>query len=392
MKILITTDLYCVKTNGVATSVRNLKSELESRGHDVRVLTLSDSVHSHREGGDYYICSVPAGLIYPNVRVSLTFRHRYIRELIEWKPAIIHSQCEFFSFSFAKHISNECSAPIVHTYHTLYEQYASYLMPGKRLGRFVVRYGSRWRLRGVSRLVAPTGKVESALQSYGVSSPISIVPSGISLEQHSHILSEGERLELRRKLGIADDDFVLISLGRLGTEKNLGELLDFFALALNYEKKLKFLIVGGGPARGELEERAQSLSLGDRVIFAGMVSPDMVQSYYQLGDVFVSASTSETQGLTYVEAAANGLPLLCRRDPCLKNVIIPGENGFEYDHSDDFLDYLETLLNYPEWRRHASGVSRRVAEDFDCSSFGDKIEKVYCDVLRKYAAYDMNKT
>lgn len=391
MKILITTDLYCVKTNGVATSVCNLKSELAARGHDVRVLTLSESVHSHRQDGDYYIRSVSVGLIYPNVRAAISFRHPYIRELIEWRPDIIHSQCEFFSFQFAKHIANECSAPIVHTYHTLYEQYASYLMPGKRLGRFVVRYGSRWRLRGVSRLVAPTGKVESALHSYGVSSPISVVPSGISLEQHSHILSPEKRLEMRRGLGIADDDFVLISLGRLGAEKNLDELLDFFALALDCEKKLKFLIVGGGPARGELEQRSRSLGLEGHVIFAGMVAPEMVQSYYQLGDIFVSASTSETQGLTYVEAAANGLPLLCRRDPCLKNVIIPGENGFEYDHSEDFLDYLETVLNYPEWRLHAAGVSRRVAEDFGRGSFGDKIEKVYYDVLKKYAAYGANK-
>ena len=381
MKILITTDLYCTSTNGVATSVRNLKSELEARGHDVRILTLSDSVRSHKADGVYYIRSLPVGVIYPNVRAAVSFRHRYIRELVDWKPDVIHSQCEFFSFQFAKHISSATGAPIVHTYHTLYEQYVSYLFPSRRLGRFVVRLASRRRLRCVKRVVAPTRKVEDALHGYGLRKPISIVPSGISLEQHSRRLSPEERLEKRRELGIADDDFVLINLGRLGTEKNLDELLEFFAQACKVRSGVKFLIVGGGPAKEELEARARSLGIEQDVIFTGMVPPDSVQTYYQLGDVFVSASTSETQGLTYVEAAANGLPLLCRRDPCLDDVIKPGENGFEYETAEEFLEYMDAMMYYPEWRRGASNISREIAHSFDKSSFGDSMEKVYHELL-----------
>ncbi len=386
MKILITTDLYSTATNGVATSVRNLRGELEAKGHDVRVLTLSAGVRSHRSDGVYYIRSLPMGAVYPDVRAAISFRHRYIRELIAWRPDIIHSQCEFFSFQFAKHISSACRCPIVHTYHTLYEQYAGYLLPGKRLGRLVVRVASRRRLRCVNRVVAPTGKVEAALRGYGLQKPISVVPSGISLKQHSAGLSDARRGEMRREMGIADDELLLLNLGRLGTEKNIGELVDFFALALDAGRKLKFLIVGDGPAREELEARARSLGIVDKVIFTGMVSPDKVQSYYCLGDVFVSASTSETQGLTYVEAAANGLPLLCRRDPCLKNVIRPGENGFQYESDGEFLEYLDAVLRYPEWRRAAGALSRRIAAGFDKSSFGDNIEKVYSEILSEAKA------
>lgn len=381
MKILITTDLYSTKTNGVATSVRNLKSELEEKGHDVRILTLSSGVRSHCGDGVYYIRSLPMGVVYPELRASVSFRHRYIRQLIQWKPDIIHSQCEFFSFQFAKHISAACSCPIIHTYHTLYEQYAGYLLPGKRLGKLVVRIASRRRLRCVDRVVAPTHKVEEALQGYGLHTPISVVPSGISLEQHSADISEQQRLEMRRSLGIEDDEFLLLNLGRLGTEKNIGELLEFFALALKGERRIKFLIVGGGPAKDELEAMAHDLGIADSVVFTGMVPPEKVQSYYRLGDVFVSASTSETQGLTYVEAAANGLPLLCRRDACLKDVIRPGENGFQYENAGEFLDYLDAILRYPEWRKAAGALSRRIAAGFGKAGFGENIEKLYYELL-----------
>ena len=328
MKILITTDLFTSETNGVVTSVKNLQSELETKGHDVRILTLSDSVHSHRDGSVYYIRSMPIG-VYPNIRMPLSYRHRLIQELIDWKPDVIHSQCEFFSFQYARRISKMTGAPLVHTYHTLYEQYFTYLFPSKRVGKFVVRVASKKRLKNVDMLIAPTYKVEDALRGYGIDNAISVVPSGIDLEQHQNRLSEEERKAKRMALGIGDEQLVLLNLGRLGTEKNLEELLVLFSKALRNNNSMIFLIVGDGPVRGQLEKLAEELKITDHVVFTGMVSPSEVQDYYQLGDVFVSASTSETQGLTYIEAAANGLPLLCRQDLCLKDVIAQGENGYE---------------------------------------------------------------
>ena len=229
LKILITTDLYTTNTNGVVTSVQNLFDELTQKGHDVRILTISSTIHSHKEGHVYYIQSIPLGAVYPNLRMPTSYRNKLIQEIIDWKPDIVHSQCEFFSFQFASRIARITGAPLVHTYHTLYEQYlTSYFVPSKRLGEFLAKVLSRQRLRKVTTLVAPTQKVEDALQGYGLHAPISVVPSGISLEQHHKRLSHEERLRRRRALGIADDDQVLINLGRLGGEKNLDELLNLF--------------------------------------------------------------------------------------------------------------------------------------------------------------------
>ena len=382
MKILITTDLYTVNTNGVVTSVQNLFDELTAKGHDVRILTLSDSLHSHKDGAVYYIRSVPLGAVYPDLRMPTSYRHKLIQEIIDWKPDVVHSQCEFFSYQFAARIARITGAPIVHTYHTLYEQYlTSYVVPSKRLGDYLAKVLSRKRLKRVTTLVAPTQKVENTLLGYGMKAPISVVPSGISLEQHHQRLTEAQRIQMRRDLGIGEEDMVLLNLGRLGGEKNLGELLELFAEARKQNDSLKFLIVGDGPAREDLQKQAKSLGIGEYVIFTGMVPPDQVQNYYQLGDIFVSASTSETQGLTYIEAAANGLPLLCRQDDCLADVLQEGENGYEYTSAEEFLNAIDAVMHDPQWRSAAAKRSEEIAASFDKKNFGEAIENIYESVL-----------
>ena len=381
MKILITTDLFTTETNGVVTSVRNLSDELVAKGHEVKILTLSDNMHSHREGNVYYIRSMPLGVVYPDVRMPLSYRHKLIKELIRWNPDVIHSQCEFFSYQFALRISKRTGAPIVHTYHTLYEQYVTYVMPSKRLGKRVVRVLSRKRLKRASAVIAPTPKVEDALRGYGLENPISVVPSGISLDQHKKRISKEERHAKRLSLGISDDKTVLINLGRLGTEKNLEEIVHFFDKAAKTNNSLMLLFVGDGPAKEDLEKLVKKLKITDKVIFTGMVSPKEVQEYYQLGDIFVSASTSETQGLTYVEAAANGLPLLCRKDPCHRGVLVEGENGYSYTNEEEFLHSIETILSNPDWLISAGKYSEEIASKFDKKHFGDAVESVYDSVI-----------
>ncbi len=381
MKILITTDLYVTDTNGVVTSVRNLREELVKRGHEVRILTLSSDLKSRKDGYVYYIKSIPLGIVYPDVRMPVSYHNAYIRELIDWKPDIVHSQCEFFSFQFAKHIAKATGAPLIHTYHTLYEQYVTYVIPSKRLGKRMVASLSRRRLKHVDTVIAPTRKVENALRQYGLQGRIQVVPSGISIDRYRHRLTPEKRMKRREELGIPSDHQVLINLGRLGTEKNLGELMELFASVLAVNNQLTFLIVGDGPAREQLEKQAEQLGVSDHVVFTGMVPPSEVQNYYQLGDIFVSASTSETQGLTYIEAAANGLPLVCRQDPCLDDVIEEGSNGYEYTVPDEFVQEINAILWNPDWRRLASRRSAEIAATFDKSHFAEAVEDIYEDAL-----------
>ncbi len=396
MKILITSDLYSegprgkITANGVITSVKNLQSELERLGHKVRVLTLSDTVHSYKDGKVYYVSSLPA-LVYPNARVTLPLHNDLVRELILWKPDVIHSQCEISTMPYAERISRCTGAPIVHTFHTMYEQYVGYIGINERFSKYTVSSLAKWRLRNVSLLIAPSTKTKKALQSYSLRAPIRVIPSGISLSQHRKRISEEARRKKREELGIAPDDFVMVFLGRLGKEKNIDELLTLCSRARRRYSNIRLLIVGGGPAKEELEERAVRLGLGKRVIFTGMVDPASVQTYYQLGDVFVCASTSETQGLTYIEAAANGLPLLCRRDPVLGDILHEGENGFSYTTQKEFFEALSFIATNPEWRRAAKKKSEALSLRFDKAVFAKSILRAYAYALRVCRARQKKK-
>ena len=376
MKVLITTDLYATATNGVVTSVKNLAQELQAAGHEVKILTFSKTIRSHREGEVYYIHSVPLK-VYPDVRMPLPSSRKLLRELVAWKPDVIHSQCEFFSFRYARRIAKRTGAPLVHTYHTQYEQYVSYILPGQKVGDLLVKTLSRRRLKKVDIIVAPTAKMKRVLEGYGVKNDIEIVPSGICLEQHQGRITGQERGELRQMLGIPQEHKVILNLGRLGTEKNLDEVIRLFAAELERHPDLTLLIVGDGPAREGLQRQVEQLGIESHVVFTGMVNPEDVQKYYQLGDVFVSASTSETQGLTYIEAAANGLPLVCRNDPCLDGVIENGENGYTYTSADEFLREMDHVLEDPDWCAYAGQCSERIAAAYGKEQFAQNIEAVY---------------
>ena len=167
MKILITTDLFTVTTNGVVTSLKNLWRELQSRGHEVRILTFSENRKSHKEDeGVYFIGSSSLEWIYPGVRMPKTYRGKYLKELIEWKPDVIHSQCEFFSYFFALKIAKKTGAKLVHTYHTMYEDYTDYVLRTKRFAKFVVRKFTVNRLNKADWVIAPTKKVAELLERY----------------------------------------------------------------------------------------------------------------------------------------------------------------------------------------------------------------------------------
>ena len=171
MKILITTDWYTPAVNGVVTSVKNLQRELERRGHEVRILTLSQSLHSWSRDGVTAIGSVNAGRIYPGARLRTAMAGRWVRELMDWRPDVIHSQCEFSTFFLARRIAEELDVPLVHTYHTVYEDYTHYFSPSVRWGRCAVAAFSRWVAAQVDGMIAPTGKVRGLLQGYGRSLP-----------------------------------------------------------------------------------------------------------------------------------------------------------------------------------------------------------------------------
>lgn len=379
MKILITTDWYQPVINGVVTSVVNLANGLSAQGHEVRILTLSCDHLSHRIGNVIYMGSAGAGRVYPNARFCPLPTGQCFQELIEWRPDIVHSQCEFSTFLMAKRIAWRCSCPLVHTYHTVYEDFTHYFSHSVSIGKREAAAFSREVLNKTDAVIVPTAKIRDMLHRYGVKVPISVIPSGLELTQFRQKNEDAEAL--RSSLGIKSGETVLLYLGRLAQEKNIDELLRL--LKGQSDPNLRLLLVGDGPYRPQLERKAQELRLGDRVIFAGMVNHAEVARYYGAGDIFVSASHSETQGLTYQEAMAAGLPLLCHEDACLADVIQDGVNGMTYGSDEEFSEKLQRLLVDKICCRTLGAAARETAfSQFSTEKFAENVLNEYRVVLQ----------
>lgn len=312
MKILLTSDWYIPAVNGVVTSVLNLKRGLEARGHEARILTLSGTRHSFEKDGVIYVGSVKADAVYPGARLRVSSRKNWMDRMLEWQPDIVHSNCEFSTFPLAQRISRELQIPLVHTYHTVYENYTHYFLPSKVWGRKLVTAFSRRVAAKTDALIAPTEKVKTLLQGYGISAPIYVLPTGIDQKEFISAGKASERLLLRKQLGIL---------------------------------------------------------------------PEQVSRYYQAGDLFVSASTSETQGLTYIEALSSGLPLLCRRDDSLQGVILEDINGWQYDSETDFIQKVRNFMGHREQQKVWSANALQMGEKFSIPAFAFHAEQIYQELL-----------
>lgn len=376
MKILITSELYAPLINGVVTSIVTLKEALTNLGHDVRVVTLGKRTTASVNENVYYCSSIACEKIYPGARLMLKTDPDILDKIIDWEPDIIHSQSEFSTFRLAKKIAKYLDIPIVHTYHTAYEDYTHYFAPNYAIGRKMTQVFSKILSNSIDTIIAPTEKMANLLTSYDVKSDIEVIPTGIPLNRYINPYSQNELESLKSKLNIPKNNQILLFVGRLAKEKNIEELINY--LNRLKMKNISFLIVGDGPYRGDLEYLVTNKGMENQVIFTGMIESSQLAQYYQLADIFVNASTSESQGLTYIEAMASSLIPLCREDDSLTGVIYNYKNGFQYQNFQDFQNYLTQLLNNHDLRQNLGHQAQHfVLHKYSDQKFAQCMEQVY---------------
>lgn len=380
MKILITTDTYRPTINGVVTSIESLKKALDRLGHDVRILTFSDSFNSKQEGDIYYMGSLGAGKFYPDARMNKLFYNRFYEDIMDWKPDIVHSQTEFTMFIQAKKIAKDLDIPLLHTYHTVYEDYTHYFSLNKKIGKELAKQFTKQIIKNTDGVVVPTNKIYNLLTEYNIHEDIYVAPTGINVQK----LSECDDFDIRSGYKIPEDKHIVLFLGRIGKEKNITEILQYLE---NIDRDdIVFIIAGAGPFLSELKDICSNSKIRDRLIFTGMIDSSKVGNFYSKADVFVSASTSETQGLTFIESMACSTPIICRHDDCLDGVLIDGETGFGYDTEEEFIDYLNQILDNKKLRdKMGKNCKQLVDENYTEDSFANKIEQIYIKVIENHA-------
>ena len=380
MRILISTDCYLFNIGGITASVLALCTGLRRLGHEVKTLSLSNCGRSFKDGDDYYIRSFPA-FYYPGMRISFAMHDPLLKELEEWDPDLIHIQTEGSPRWMSLKISKHSGAPIVMTCHTDY----GYFVFGKYKSlppvKAIMRRAGKILYRRAVRVTVPSQKAADFPFLQEVQDRLTVIPNGMETGKYQKHLPEDERRALRASLGIGDNTGTLVVVSRLSKEKNVRELISFLPGLVKKEPDVKLLIVGDGPYKKKLEKQVEKLRLCDKVTFTGNIPPEDVWRYYDVGDLFVSASTFEVHSMSYLEALANGLPLLCRADDALTGVLVHNENGMAYHNESEFIDFALQILHQKKLREDMGRCSLRKAMDFTYEAFASSMLAVYKEAL-----------
>ena len=354
MRIAIFSDTYIPDINGVATSTKILKDELVKHGHDVVVVTSelpSDS--DYMDDPHDNILRVPGLEIQAlyGYRACNIYSFKGMREIKGMNIEVIHVQTEFGVGIFGRIVGETLNIPVVYTYHTMWADYSHYVNPvnsgaidgliKKAITRISKFYGDK-----STELIVPSLKTKEALELYGLNKDVHIIPTGLELEKFDPKNKNTELIEqIKDKYGIKDQ-FIVTFLGRIAKEKSIEVLIDAMKEVIKENDNVLCLIVGGGPQLEELKELVKDDHISNYVIFTGPKPSNEVPSYYHLSNVFVSASITETQGLTYIEAMASGIPAVARYDKNLEDVIDDGVNGYFFKETSELVEILLKLINH----------------------------------------------
>lgn len=393
MKIGIFTDTYNPVTSGVVTSINMLEQEMKKRGHEVFVFTTSKSIQPNDNQTLYMLNSIPLLIAkqYKN-RIATFYSREIAKQIKEIGLDIVHTQTEFSVGAFGKIISRKYDIPFIHTYHTMWEDYVHYISPLKgrnihlkRLARTI----SRAFVRKAECVITPSNKTAKYLKykCKVKNKPIYVIPTGIDIAPFkSSNFTEEERDNLKKSLGIKPNEKIILFLGRVASEKSIDVIMDIMPSIFEEHPDYKFLIVGDGPSKKDLEEQARKLNIDKNVIFTGKVPWNEVPKYYNIGDVFVNASITETQGLTFIEAMSAEIPVVAKYAPNLSEFIHTNKNGILVKKNSDFKKAIIDVIENENLRKTLIRGGNETAKEYSIEVFGDKLEMLYTEIIRLHKA------
>lgn len=383
MKIGIFTDAYEPHISGVTTSIKMLKNALEKMHHEVYIVTanLDNNKFVYDEKNKIiYLPGIKTGIY--ETKLTGIYSKKAMKIIKEWNLDVIHSQTEFGVGYFSRIVAKKLNLPIVHTYHTLYEDYVHYVTHGhfnnfaKKIAIKITKYYCEKRC---NELIVPTDKIKDLfVNKYNITKQINVIPTGIDIDKFKITPSMKKNIQIiKNKYKIKETDFIIGSVGRIAPEKSFDKLLYNIKDMIKVNTNIKVLLVGGGPDLDNLKELTKKLKLENYVIFTDKIDYDLVPTYFNIFNVVVSFSKTETQGLTIIEGLAASKPTLCIEDDSFKAMIEPNYNGYLFKNDTEFKDYIFKLMNNQKLYKDMSTNARNSTYKYSKEVFASDILKVY---------------
>lgn len=383
MKIGIFTDAYEPHISGVTTSIKMLKTALEKMHHEVYIVTANldnNKFIYDKKNKIIYLSGIKTGIY--ETKLTGIYSKKAMKIIKEWNLDVIHSQTEFGVGYFSRIVAKKLNLPIVHTYHTLYEDYVHYVTHGhfdnfaKKLAIKITKYYCEKRC---DELIVPTDKIKDLfINKYNIIKQVNVIPTGIDIDKFKITPSMKKNIQtIKNKYKIKDTDFIIGSVGRIAPEKSFDKLLYNIKDMIKVNTNIKVLLVGGGPDLDNLKELTKKLNLENYVIFTDKVNYDLVPTYFNIFNVVVSFSKTETQGLTIIEGLAASKPTLCIEDDSFRSMIEPNYNGYLFKNDTEFKDYIFKLMNDKKLYKDMATNARNSTYKYSKEVFAADILKVY---------------
>ncbi|TCS71371.1 glycosyltransferase involved in cell wall biosynthesis [Sulfuritortus calidifontis] len=354
MRVLMVSDVYFPRVNGVSTSIETFRRSLAEHGVEVRLV-------APRYGDEREVAGIrriPGWKVPRDPEDRLVSWHK-LRAAVREEAVdcdLIHVQTPFLAHYAGLGAARRLGRPVIATYHTLFEEYLHHyapMLPAAWLKALARRF-SRGQCNALDGVVVPSTAMRERLYDYGVTVPAHVLPTGIPLQR----FEAGDRASFRERHGIPPWQPTALFVGRVAHEKNIGFLLGALAIARQRLPELLLLVTGEGPALDSLRQQVETMGLGGNVRFLGYLDrAGELPDCYAAADIFVFASRTETQGLVLLEAMAMGLPVVALAAMGTRDILAPGRGCLTPD--DDVTAFAQAMLTLLE----DAGLRRRLAEE-----------------------------
>lgn len=365
MNIALVSDTYLPSKNGVATVVMQLKRSLEKMGHQVFLFT-PERPQSEPETNVIRVRSRQS-LVAKAERISQPNTKELISFCKKNSIQVIHNHTEFKLGKTSIKIAQQLNIPIVATFHTMWEDYYKFYIPlGFLVPSFFIRKYLIWFFGRFNAVIAVSDKVKTYIHTPPLLpwQKVLVIPNALDKSRFMPVLTKHEQpQDIRATYNISDKDCLLLYVGRISHEKRILELLHVAKKIIESRSSVKMLFVGDGSTLHELKNHVKKWNLENRILFSGFVNWQDVHTYYKAADIFTTASLSECDSMTVLEALLSQRPIVARNDAAYTNRVHHNHTGFLSDTDDQMIPDILRLIDDPALRKKFQENSRALAQN-----------------------------
>lgn len=387
MRVLMVSDVYFPRVNGVSTSIETFRRTLAGQGVEVK-LVVPRYGNEIDEPGIVRVAGRPVPGDREDRLVGWRAMHRAVLDAAQ-DCDLIHVQTPFIAHYAGLKAGRKLGLPVVATYHTLFEEYLQHYtkpIPPSWL-RGQARALSRRQCNQLDAVIVPSTAMRQRLESYGVTSPMHVLPTGIPMAQ----FAGGNGKRFRQKFGIGETRPMALFVGRVAHEKNIGFLLEALVQVRQIRPDALLVIAGEGPAMADLKAQTTALGVQDAVQFIGYLDRQQaLPDCYAAANVFVFASRTETQGLVLLEAMAAGVPVIALSEMGTTDILAPARGAFSPPNDPRaFGEVLGQFLKHPEAWRHLNDEAPIYAQEWTDVAMAERLARLYgeltnCKIGQKF--------